>query len=246
LRTSLDVSFAEVTVSEAELMVYHADNRASAAQVELSAVMGDPGVMRYELADVRDLPALESEERQLAADALANRPEVAVLRKQLQAARSLALSESRLAWPSVTATGVAGFIPAGDERLKDKYGGIAVNLNVPVFNGGLNPARRLEAEARVRTLEQELRELQIRIARDVRTAWLAADNAYRRLEVTARLLDQASRTLRLARTRYELGLSNIVEYTQADLGRTSAEFTNAAARYEYLIRRAELDYQCAR
>ena len=61
--------------------------------------------------------------------------------------------------------------------------------------------------------------------------------------MTARLLDQANRSLRLAQSRYDLGLGSIVELNQAQLNKTSAEITNAGARYEYQIQRAVLEYQ---
>jgi outer membrane protein len=49
--------------------------------------------------------------------------------------------------------------------------------------------------------------------------------------------------MRLAQTRYDLGLATIVELTQAQLSRTSADFASAAARYEYMLKRFTVDYQ---
>jgi outer membrane protein len=62
------------------------------------------------------------------------------------------------------------------------------------------------------------------------------------MDVTARLLDQATRALHLAQARYDLGLGSIVELTQAQLSQTSAEITSASAKYEYQIERSKLDY----
>ena len=58
------------------------------------------------------------------------------------------------------------------------------------------------------------------ISRDVRTSWLAANTAYRRLSVTAVLLQQTKLGLDLAQTRYKLGLGSIVEVSQAQLAET--------------------------
>ena len=68
----------------------------------------------------------------------------------------------------------------------------------------------------------------------------------RRLQQTAKLVEQASRTLRLASTRYELGLGSIVELNQAQLSVAAAETAAASAKYEYQIRRANLDFQIGR
>ncbi len=64
--------------------------------------------------------------------------------------------------------------------------------------------------------------------------------------MTARLSEHAARTLRLAQTRYDLGLAAIVELNQAQLSVLSAEFTNAAARYDYMLKRSVLDYHTGR
>jgi outer membrane protein len=69
-----------------------------------------------------------------------------------------------------------------------------------------------------------------------------ANTASERLELTARLLEQASQALELAQARYDLGLSSIVELSQAQLARTTAEIQNTNARYEYQILRRTLAY----
>ena len=50
----------------------------------------------------------------------------------------------------------------------------------------------------------------------------------------------------MARTRYDAGLTSIVELTQAQLSQTSARIEAAKAKYEYLERRALLDYVVGR
>ena len=49
--------------------------------------------------------------------------------------------------------------------------------------------------------------------------------------------------LDLAQSRYNLGLSSIVELTQAQLNKTSAELEQASAKYEYQVEAAALEYQ---
>jgi outer membrane protein len=117
-----------------------------------------------------------------------------------------------------------------------------VNVSIPVLNGGLFRARREEAESRAAAAGKDIQVLSIQIARDVRVAWLEASDAFRRLDVTARLVAQANESLRLAQARYDNALGSIVELNQAQLNRTSAEIAAATAKYEYLSRRAALDY----
>ena len=64
-----------------------------------------------------------------------------------------------------------------------------------------------------------------------------------RLDLTNQLFDQASQAQDLAEARYNLGLSSIIEVTQAQLNKTRAEIEQASARYDYQARIASLRYQ---
>jgi outer membrane protein len=96
---------------------------------------------------------------------------------------------------------------------------------------------------RAQAAEKDVRDLALRISRDVQVAWLEANTTFRRLDVTARLVAQANEALRLAQARYNIGLSSIVELTQAQFSQTSALIGAASAKFDYLSRRAQLDYE---
>jgi outer membrane protein len=117
-----------------------------------------------------------------------------------------------------------------------------VNIQIPILNGGLFKARRQEAHFRALEADQRLRDEAQAIARDVRTAFASATVAYQRLDVTAQLMRQAALALDLAQGRYNLGLSTIVELTQAQLNVTSAEIENLSAKYDYQTTYATLQY----
>ena len=63
--------------------------------------------------------------------------------------------------------------------------------------------------------------------------------------MSQQLLGQANLALDLAQTRYKLGLSSIVELSQAQLQQTQAEIGSAQAEYEYRLSLALLKYQTA-
>ncbi len=242
LRSTLDQSFAELNAIEAELAVDRAENEARSAMVHLAAAVGSGEERSYRLADPEMPEPLAPDAEALSREAIRGRPDIASLRLNVEAARQFAESERRQSLPSVTATGVGGFLGIRDQRLRPHYAALGLNLNIPVFNGGLFDSRRREAGLRAEVSSHELRDLEIRVARDVRAAWIDAGNAYRRLALTGKTLEYAGKTVRLARSRYELGLATVVELNQAELSRTSAEVTAAAARYDYLWRRSVLNY----
>jgi outer membrane protein len=145
--------------------------------------------------------------------------------------------------PSVSAVWNAGVVPFRDKLLGSRYNAAGLTITIPVFNGRLFKAREAEAEYKARASDEQLKDMENRIVRDVRVAWLNADNAYQRIELGSQLLNRARESLSLAQQRYRMGLSSIVELTQALLSVTVAEIETANARFEYLLQRSALNYQ---
>ena len=87
-----------------------------------------------------------------------------------------------------------------------------------------------EAALKAKAASQNVSDLANRIIRDVRVAWLNAKTAFERIGLTQELVDQARQSLDLAQSRYNLGLSSIVELSQAQLNLTSAQIANMPPR----------------
>jgi len=174
--------------------------------------------------------------------AMQTRPELRDLRLQESAAERFTRAERALMLPSIAVVGAAGFVPEAYQTVPGKYGAIGVNVNVPIFNGGLYKARRTEADLRAKAVAQNVTDLENRVARDVRVAYLNASTSYDRMALTKQLLDQAQLALDLAQARYDLGLGSIVELSQAQLGLTSAQIANTSALYDYQAQRVVIDY----
>jgi outer membrane protein len=242
LRSTLDVSFAQVNVSQAELDLVRAKNDSRAGHVRLAAAMGYAVDRPFSVADESLPPPLDPELGMLVDRALRERPDLNALRLTHDALGRYADAERRLRNPMVSAAAVAGVAPVRDERLPETYSAVGVNVSIPVLNGGLFKARREEAELRAAAAGKDVEDLSLRIARDVQVAWLTAKDAFERLDVTARLVAQATEALRLAQARYDNALGSIVELNQAQLNQVSAEIAAASAKYEYLTGRAALDY----
>jgi len=242
LRSTLDVRFAEVAVSEAELVLYRAENGVQEGQARLGAALGSEQNGLFELSDEPMPSPLSPDPEELVHQAIRDRPDLNSLQLNRNAAQRFAQAEKKLRYPTINLLGTAGALPATDPRLRGTYSAAAVNVNVPILNGGLFSARQTEAELRAQASEKDVKDLMVAVARDVRTAWLEANNAFRSLDVTARLVEQANEALRLAQARYDAGLGGIVELNQAQLSQLSAQIAAASAKYDYLSRRGNLDY----
>lgn len=247
LRSQLDVSFANVNLAQAQLLVIQAQNEVQRSYAELTRTLGGDQPATYELAE-QPLPASPpADPEQLVMQAIQNRPELASLRLTQQAAARFEQAEKDLSYPTVSLIGVGGYMPYINQitlprTIPGEYEGVGVNVQIPVFNGHLFSARREEAHYRTLETDQRLRDREQQIARDVRATWATAQTAYQRLDVTAQFLREATLAQNLAQGRYDLGLSSIVELTQAQLNVTQAEIDNLSAKYDYQNQYATLQY----
>ncbi|HUA86210.1 MAG TPA: TolC family protein [Bryobacteraceae bacterium] len=246
LRSTVDVSFAQVNLSQAELDLLHAQNDARASHARLSAAMGYERDQSFLLSDEPLPQAPETDVDALIAEALRERPDLATLKLNQESLTRFAEAEKDLRHPTISAAAAAGIAPVRDPRIQETYSGVGVNVNIPVLNGGLFKARREEAESRAAAADKDVEALSVQIASDVRVAWLDANDAFQRLDVTARMVAESKEALRLAQARYDNALGSIVELSQAQLNETNAEIGAASAKYDYLSRRATLDFTIGR
>jgi outer membrane protein len=244
LKSQLDFSFANVNLAQAQLLVLDAENNENAALATLSMVLGYRDTQNVRLIDdTTPMNPPSSNLQDLISQALAARPEMLSLQFQEQAAQKFHAAERDLFLPNISAVGAAGGTPVRNPVLSNWYGAVGVNVQIPLFNGFLYSARSQESALRAQVAHDRVLDLRNQIARDVRTGWLNANAAYARLSVTQQLLDQANLAFDLAQTRYNMGLSSIVELSQAQLQQTQAQISNAQAAYDFRLGLAVLRYE---
>jgi outer membrane protein TolC len=101
----------------------------------------------------------------------------------------------------------------------------------------VDDARAQTADLQTEVTRKRLADLKDNIARDVRNSWQDTnrDRAYERLAVTRQPREQAALAFYLAQSRYNLGLSSIVEFIQAELQTTEADIAGTDAEYQYRL-----------
>jgi len=246
LKSSLDLSFANVELSQATLLLLDAQNAEQDSMANLNALLGSEQDEQFNLVDQTPAPAepAPGNIEPLVQAAFTARPDLAALQQNSLAAHQFSRAEHALSRPTVSALGTAGATPVRPDQVTSSwYGAVGANVNIPVFNGFLYSARAREADLRASAAQQQVQNLRETIARDVRTSALSAQAAFHRIDVTRQLLDQSNLALDLAQTRYKLGLSGIVELSQAQLAQTQAEIGYAQARYAYQTALAVLTFQ---
>jgi outer membrane protein len=246
LKSDLDLSFARVDLARGKLLLLEAHNNYQASLAGLSAILGYPDEQDFQLLEEQTtIAAPVPDVSPLIQQALRQRPEVLALQDQVQAAQKFSSAEHDLWRPTVSALGVVGEAPVRDDHIPNWYGAVGVNINIPIFNGFLFNARAKAADLQTELNRQKLADLRNNIARDVRTSWQDTARAFERLSVTQQLREQASLSLDLAQSRYNLGLGSIVEFSQAELQKTEAAIADTDAKYQYRLTQIVLAYTIA-
>src|SRR5579859_1972676 len=253
LKSGLDLSFADVNLSQAKLLQLDAQNNVDSTLAALTAVLGLDKQVNYELAEEdASLPAPPPDVDVLINTAMQQRPDLQALNYDQQAAEKFRRAQRDLNFPTISALGIAGATPVRPDCfggcfpnyfVSSWYGAIGVNMSVPIFNGFLFSAQASEAKYRAQAATENTRDLRDRVVRDVRTAWLAANTACQRVAVCAELAKEADLSLSLAQSRYQLGLGSIVELSQAQLQQTDAAIGYVNAQYQYRLALSTLNFE---
>ena len=248
LKSDLDLNIAAADLSQSQLMQLDAENAVASASAALAALLAATPDTIYRAAEDPSAappppPALGSA-TSLNKEAQTQRPDLQALQLNAQAYQKYARAQQLQSLPTISALSIGGITPVGPDGIfvPKWYGTVGVNLSMPVFTGFRINAQAEEARLRQKAAEKQAQNLSNTIARDVRIGMLNAQTAFRRIGVAEEFRTQTAQALALAQTRYELGLSSIVELSQAQLQSTQAAVAAVNARYDYLLALRSLDY----
>jgi outer membrane protein len=233
LRSTLDVQFAQVLVSEADLAVVRAQANLDKAEAQLSETMGEEQVSNYTLVDAPLPEVPQPDSAVYVGQAVGDRPDLKALRLHSQSAMDQAKAERDLNFPTINALATGGEVPVHDSTIHQNYGAVGVNLSIPIFNGKLYSSQAAADKLEAQAADRDAALRQLEITRDVRMTWADARDAFLEISVTQRLLDASNVAMNLAQARYDAGLGSIVELNQAELNQTSALIGAATARFDY-------------
>ena len=243
LKSILDANFAQVNLSEAQLLQIQAKSAVNQAEAELSTALGFPDAQHFTLAEEPLDPKLAGSPEGLIQQALNQRPELASLHNEMEGAQRFAKAQDAEKYPRISALGAAGVNPlAPKAEFGTTYYAAGINVELPIATGGNLDAQAQQAHLLASAATQNMIDAQNTISRDVRVAWLDVTTAKERFGVTAELVQTAADAQKLADARYRLGTSSIVELIQAQLNYTEAELQDTSARYDFQSGRALLNF----
>lgn len=163
---------------------------------------------------------------------LLRRPDLVEAERRLAAANARVAVARAEIFPSIALTAALGSESAA---LSNLFSGgaalwtVAAAVTQPIFSGGRTQARTAAAEARERAALEQYRQA-VRVAfSEVRSALVAQDRARESYEAESERAQALTETLRLARLRYESGLSSQLEVLDAERGLLAARISRIDA-----------------
>ena len=126
-----------------------------------------------------------------------------------------------------------------DENLNRSFG---FNLNVPIFNNFTNKVNVNRAKINRDISQLDLEREKLNVTREVETAFTNATAAFKRLKATEKALHAAEKALEYASKRFEVGMTNAVEFNMAKNNVIRSQTDLIRAKYELLFRLRILDF----
>ncbi|MBI3804237.1 MAG: TolC family protein [Nitrospirae bacterium] len=237
----IDLAQARTNLANARVQLINAQNGYETGKAQLNQAMGIEGPTNYDVVD-ETLPPLENENSPidpLLEEALKARPEFAAFANQVRAQELTMRSIKGAYWPTLS---VSTDLTKAGTGLGDLAWNWDANvlLSWPLFQGGLTRAQSREARANLTNLNAQVDTFRQEVRLVVDQARLAVLAAQAAIGAAGEAVLNAKEQLRLAEKRYETGVGNIIELSDAQLALTNAEAQKVQADYNLASARARL------
>jgi outer membrane protein TolC len=217
---------AENTAAKQKLVL----TRAIGLPLGQAITLADP--MPYAPASVPDLDAAVK-------DAYAHREDLLSQQAAVNAARAGSDAASAAHLPSLQVDANWGAIGQTPEAAVPTYT-MSANVRVPIFNGGADKARSIEAAAALKRQEAALEDVRARVYYEVEAALLDVTAAQRQVDVAVRSVELAEQQLAQARDRFAAGVADTIEVVQAQDAVAAAHDSRVATLYAFNTAKAAL------
>ena len=231
------VTRAEVDVANGRVSLIQAQNAVALARVSLNTAMGIAINTPTEVKDVLAYEPYSVDSESLVTEALQHRPEYLAIKAQADSAAATLRQKFRNFFPNVVASGTYGGARAEFNEIYN-YG---VQLTWSIFDGGSMIAQYKEAKANVDAFQARVRDTELTVWQDVQQSYLTMISAEQQIGAAQKAVDSAQENFQLSQGRFDAGVANIIELTDAQLALTQAQSSEAQALANYRISIAQLE-----
>ena len=238
--TGIEVTRAQVQLANDRQALVVAENDRRRAGLNLLRAMGLTLETNVELTDQLSYQPAELGSLEAAlADAAKTRAELGAQKQRERSAHLnySAVKSERL--PSVAASANYGTIGSRLIGAQPTYT-YGVSLKVPVFDGFRRDARREESLSGYRQEQTRSRDLQSQVELEVRLAFDSVRSAATEIEAARDGMQLAEQEVAQAQRRYQAGVTNSIEVTDAQTRLDRARANQISALYDYNVARIDL------
>jgi outer membrane protein TolC len=223
LLAQIDVNKSQVQVLTQKQRLASLQNDFAKQKINLARLTGLPPNDRYELSD--DVPFAEApvaDEEDAVKQGLIGRPDIKAAEAQIRAAERTLVAARAERLPSLSLSADYGVIGTNPAESHGTFS-VAGSLRIPIWQGGRTEGDIEQANAALAQRRAELEDLRSRVESEVRNAFLDLQAATSQIEVARQNLDVTRETLVLTRQRFDAGITDSVEVSQAQSSVASAE-----------------------
>jgi len=241
IATGVDVTRAQTRLAQEKVSLAQAHTAAEQASLNLQRVIGVPLGSPLVLTDpLRFTEEPLPDTTSAVAQALTTRNEVLISQAQvdmLDLERKSVKSEYLPSLQFLADYGVSGITPDNTALPTRRVG---VQLNVPVFNGGLTQGRLTAATSREHQAELQLSSVRGQVEEDVRLALSGLRTTVERVRAADEALTLAQRELQMSRDRFAAGVADNLEVITAQASLANARVAQIEALAVYNAARLNL------
>ncbi len=238
----LDVMRADAAVASAQQAVITARNALQLAKAAFNNVLGRRVDEPVELLPAEEPEPEPAEFNRYLQEALSRRPEVMQANLGVTLAEKQVTAAKRDQLPSLVVRGQWDFnLKTSTFQPRESSFTTIAALQFKIWDSGQTQGRIEQARADVDRAKIAIENVREGIALEVRNAYLSLQEAREKVTAAEKGLQAATESLRVARLRYEAGVSTQLELSDAELAYTQAEQNLVNARYDLRVAWARLE-----
>ncbi|MBZ0155512.1 MAG: TolC family protein [Alphaproteobacteria bacterium] len=238
LKPRFDVTKAEVDLSNARLNLIRAENSFRLAWVSLKNAMGVSDAPEFALDDTLSYRRYEIALHEAAERAFRNRPDLQAIRTRIRATEGSVELARKGYFPSVS--GTAQYSLAGEKSMDTSWN-VGATVTFPLFSGYATRYQVEEARASLKVLRANEETIRQTVILDIQQAYLNLKEAEDRIATSELTVQQARENLDIANGRYEAGVGNPIEVTDALVAYSNAKTTYNNALFDYKVAQANME-----
>jgi outer membrane protein len=235
-----DLLRTQVHIAELEQDHIQAESRVTMAEAALNAAMGASGGSRWRLStSLEKGEEIKGKIDEWITRATSNRPDMHYMEIQERMAEKEIQKSKASHLPNVNLIGSYELNSSDFTDSADNYT-LGAMMRVNLYSGQKMTARIREAEALSRQVKAMRNDLASGIEVQIRQAFLQAQSARHRINVSEETVSQAEEALRIIRNRYENGLLTLVSLLDAEVSLQAAHTSRYSALHDYMAARIQL------